>query len=130
MMLAALFIALQGAPAAPLPPVDWSNLPTLRYARPVDQTANLSAFVRAEVKAGHCPRATANPDGWTLTVDMAVLATPQQTVRRIVPRAIDCAAVEQYAAGIVSSLVRGNIDTTGTTVDGWYRTSLTFTWRS
>ena len=129
MILAALLALAQASPVVPLPPTDWSSLPPLRYVRPAPPDADLSAFVRSEVAAGHCPRAVAAPGGWTLTVEIAVQTNAQDQVRRVVPRAMDCPAVEQYAAGIVSSMARGNIYT-GDAQDGWYRTSLTFTWRA
>ena len=128
MIAAAFLVAIQAASAAPLPPADWHALPPLRYLRTAEPGPDLSAFVRAEVRSGRCARAVATPGGWMLTVELAVLATPQALVRRVVPRAIDCPAVEQYAAGLVSSRVRGNLDVSGAQQDGWYRTALTFSW--
>ena len=128
MIAGLLLLAAQATPAAPLPPADWRALPPLRYLRPTESGSDLSAFVRAEVRAGRCARALASPGGWSLTVELAVLATPQALVRRVVPRAIGCPAVEQYAAGLVSSRVRGNLDVSDASQDGWYRTALTFTW--
>jgi hypothetical protein len=129
-MIEALILALQVASASPAasPPQDWSALPVLPYEQKPDAGTGLSGFVRAEVKAGHCAAATASPQGWSLKVDLLVLMGAGGQMRRIVPRAIACPSVEQYAAGLVSSMARGNVDPAGVTPDAWYRTSLTFTW--
>ncbi|WP_380787424.1 hypothetical protein [Sphingomonas sp. R86521] len=113
---------------APLPPQDWSTLPILRVRRAASDLPDLSAFVRAEVDAGRCAAAYASPQGWTLKIDLAVLATPTGQVRRITPRAIDCPTVEQYAAGLVLGTARDNVDVRGALADTWYRTSMTFAW--
>lgn len=125
MAAAALLALLQVG--APLPPVDWSTLPTLRYVRAADDVTDLAAFVRGEVLAGRCTHAVQSPAGWSLKVDLAVLATPDGNPRRVVPRAIDCPSVEQYAAGLVQRMARDNIDLNGSE-GGWYRTALTFAW--
>ncbi|WP_447407106.1 hypothetical protein, partial [Clostridium perfringens] len=62
-----------------------------------------------------------------LRVDVAVLVAAGRP-RRVIPRAIQCPAVEQYAAGLVSSMARGNIAPATQAGDGWYKTSLTFAW--
>lgn len=126
-MIGAILLLLQATGA--LPPTDWSSLPTLRYVRSAGEDATLANFVRGEVKAGRCAAAALAPTGWSLTVDVAVLLQPDGIVRRTIPRAINCPSVEQYAAGIVFSRARNNIDPPGTGADGWYRTTLTFTWR-
>jgi hypothetical protein len=129
-MIEALILAAQlaGASPLPMPPQDWSALRALPFARDPDEGANLSGFVAAEVKAGRCPSAVASPQGWTLKVDLAVFVGPSGQPRRVVPRAIACPSVEQYAAGLVTSMARGNIPAATTMPDTWYRTSLTFTW--
>lgn len=129
-MIELLVLAAQiaGASSLPMPPQDWSVLRPLPLNRDADGGANLSSFVRAEVKAGRCLAATAAPEGWTLKVDVAVLVGPAAQPRRVVPRAITCPAVEQYAAGLVSSMARGNIAAAAIEPDTWYRTSLTFSW--
>lgn len=129
-MIEILILAAQLAGAAPLPmpPQDWSVLRPLPFARDPDEGANLSGFVSAEVKAGRCAAAVSSPHGWTLKVDLAVLVGPSGQPRRVVPRAIACPSVEQYAAGLVTSMARGNIATATIAPDSWYRTSLTFTW--
>ncbi len=120
-------LAAAAAPA-PIPPQDWSVLRPLPIARDVSGDPTLSGFVRAEVKAGRCAAATASTDGWTLKVDVAVLIGPAGQPRRVVPRAIACPSVEQYAAGLVSSMARGTVPPAAIDGDAWYRASLTFTW--
>ncbi|HXH16384.1 MAG TPA: hypothetical protein VNJ10_09660 [Sphingomonas sp.] len=140
-MIAALFLMLQAAaspvavPPAPvqsqaaatLPPQDWSNLPVLRMRRQASTVANTSAYVHDEVAAGRCAKVVRTPQGWALTVDLAVLLTPDGRLRRITPRAIDCPTVEQYAAGVILG-ARDSIDAGDVDTDTWYRTSLTFAW--
>ena len=129
-MIEMLVLAAQlvGASPLPMPPQDWSNLRALPMTREAEDHASLSGFVRAEVQAGRCAAAIAAPQGWTLKVELAVLVGPGGRPRRVVPRAITCPAVEQYAAGLVSSMARGNIAATAIEPDTWYRTSLTFSW--
>ena len=116
-------------PAAQLPPQDWSTLPTLRFAKPVIDSPALAEFVRSEVEKGHCEADRTTVSGaHGLTVDIAVLVTPQGLVRRTVPRAIGCPSVEQYAAGIAFSRAMGNVVLDGASSDSWYRTSMAFTW--
>ena len=129
-MITAILLAAQlaGASPMPMPPQDWSTLRPLPYSRAPDDGANLSSFVRAEVKAGRCNAATQSPQGYVLKVDLAVLVGPGGQPKRVVPRAIACPSVEQYAAGLVSSMARGNIASGAIDSDTWYRTSLTFSW--
>lgn len=128
-MIDVLILAqLAGAPL-PMPPQDWSALHPLPLVHALDDDTSLSAFVRSEVKAGRCSAASQTPSqAWTLKIDLAVLMGPSGQPRRVVPRAIDCPSVEQYAAGIVTSLARGNVPATMVDTDAWYRTSLTFSW--
>jgi hypothetical protein len=111
----------------PLAPQDWSALPVLRIRQRSTTLANTSAYVHGEVMAGRCARAIRTTQGWTLSIDLAVLMTPDGRVRRITPRAIDCPTVEQYAAGVILG-ARDAIDVVDTDTDTWYRTSLTFAW--
>ncbi|WP_380778675.1 hypothetical protein [Sphingomonas sp. R86520] len=142
MMIAALLLLLQTAatpPAVPpgtastpaaanaLPPQDWSTLPLLRTRRRASTLANTSAYVHGEVMAGRCAKAVRTAQGWTITVDLAVLMTPRGGVRRVTPRAIDCPTVEQYAAGVILG-TRDALDVGEADTDTWYRTSLTFAW--
>ncbi|WP_232834078.1 MULTISPECIES: hypothetical protein [unclassified Sphingomonas] len=129
LLLALLAQATQTIAPAPLPmpPADWTTLRPLPFLRDPPDGAALSDFVRAEVQAGHCAAAIQGPNGWTLRVDVAVLVAAGRP-RRVIPRAIQCPAVEQYAAGLVSSMARGNIAPATQAGDGWYKTSLTFAW--
>lgn len=114
-------------PTPPLPDRNWEALPTLDYVRP-PAAGGFVGFVAGEVRAGRCAAAVAVPGGWSLRVDVVVLATPDGQIRQAVPRAIQCPTVEQYASGLVSSFARANINTHGSTAPRWYRTSLSFTW--
>ena len=139
-MIAALLLLLQIAaapvlaPAAPstpvastMPPQDWSTLPVLRIRGQATTLANTSAYVHGEVVAGRCAHVVRTSQGWALTVDLAVLVTPDGRVRRVTPRAIDCPTVEQYAAGVILG-ARDSIDVADADADTWYRTSMTFAW--
>ncbi len=134
-MIAELLLALQAVvappivmvptpPRASLPPQDWSTLPLL----PIRKPAPMSDYVRSEVLAARCDKAVKTTTGWSLTVDLAVLATPDGRLRRVTPRAIDCPTVEQYAAGVILGSARDPIVVPATGTDTWYRTSLTFAW--
>ena len=114
--------------AASLPPPDWATLPLLRYQHPLPSMAPLSAFVRAEVDGGRCGAVARSATSAVIRVDMAVLVTSDSRIRRIVPRAIDCVTVEQYASGLVSKLSRDNVDNLGIEKDTWFRTTLIFAW--
>jgi len=138
-VIAALLIAVAQAPVAPLPPVapkpaivlppaDWSALPTLRYRRPIATTPEVSSFVRDEIASGRCTAGIRSATGSLLSIDLALLVTPTGEVRRIIPRAIDCPTVEQYARGLVSRQTRDNVDAGGLAADTWFRTTITFTW--
>lgn len=139
-MITALLLLLQAAappvlvPAAPatqtaatLPPQDWSVLPIVRIRRQATALANTSAYVHGEVVAGRCARVVRTTQGWAVTVNLAVLITPDGRIRRVTPRAIDCPTVEQYAAGLILG-ARDSIDVVDADADAWYRTSLTFAW--
>ena len=127
MSLLALLLAatLQSSdmPAA-TPPQDWTALPELRFRRRPDAGPPLSAFVRDEIRGGRCATAAGSA---SLSINLAVLVAPDGRVRRIVPQAIDCPTVEQYAAGLILRMARDNLvaDAVG---DGWFRTGLTFAW--
>ncbi|PTQ65671.1 hypothetical protein C8J45_101523 [Sphingomonas sp. PP-CE-3G-477] len=140
-MIAALLLLAQAVtPIAPppilvpstvttagMPPQDWTALPVLRIRKQASTLANTSAYVHGEVMAGRCVKAIRTMQGWSLTLDLAVLMTPDGRVRRVTPRAIDCPTVEQYAAGVILG-ARDSIDVVDTDTDTWYRTSLTFAW--
>lgn len=112
----------------PMPPPDWSSLAQLRFRRPLPSMATLTAFVRAEVDAGRCASVLRSASSAVVRVDMAVLVTSDSRIRRIVPRAIDCVTIEQYASGLVSKLARDNLDNLGVEKDTWFRATLIFAW--
>ncbi|UVO49061.1 hypothetical protein M0208_00430 [Sphingomonas sp. SUN019] len=121
----ATLLALQVPPATipfvVMPPADWSTLAELAFVRLTPPAADLSDFVREEVRAGRCVS-----NDTSIRVDLAVLVGSDGRVRRIVPRAINCPTVEQYASGIVSRLARSNV--AAPPHDSWYRTTVTFSW--
>jgi hypothetical protein len=110
--------------ATPAPPADWNALPDLPLQRRWLGGPRLSDYVRDEVRAGRC----ATVDGATtgLSVDIAVLLAADGTTRRIVPRAIGCPTVEQYASGVALRMMRDNIAAPG--ADRWFRTTIAFAW--
>ena len=110
------------------PPPEWLTLPQLRYQRALPSMAPLAAYVRAEVDAGRCTTVARSATSAVVRVDMAVLVGSDSRIRRIVPRAIQCITVEQYASGLVSKLARDNVDNLGVEKDTWFRTTLIFAW--
>ncbi|MES2096916.1 MAG: hypothetical protein V4459_09155 [Pseudomonadota bacterium] len=122
-----LLLLLQAAALA-APPADWSALPPLRLTSAPDYPAIMTKFVRDEVAAGRCTAASV--DGKPgLKIDLVVLiAGGTGEVTRIVPKAINCPTVEQFAAGVVQKAARGNIAGTAPAADSWYRTGMTLTW--
>lgn len=123
------FPAASATVSGPLPPQDWTTLPVLRFRRPIAAATDAASFVQGEVGAGRCPHAIRTPQGWSLAIDVALLASPDGRVRRVTPRAIDCPTVEQFAAGLLLGSARDNIDMRGAAVDTWYRTSMAFAWK-
>ncbi|MFD1788425.1 hypothetical protein ACFSC3_12660 [Sphingomonas floccifaciens] len=103
-----------------IPPADWSILPPLPWRVPPEASPELSAFVRRTITQENCPVA-----GERLIVEVAIFIRGDGVPRRVVPRAIDCPTVEQFAAGFVSSLARNNVRLPA---GGWYRTTITFDW--
>lgn len=114
--------------SAPALPADWSALDELPLHRRWSGSAAITAFVRDEVTSGRCQAATAGPGGQTLRIELAILIGTAGQVRRIVPRAIDCVAVEQYAAGLLLRLARDNVVTAGIAGETWFRAAFTFGW--
>ncbi len=106
--------------------IDWAALPALPYRAPPAVTDTMDVFVRHEAHMRRCPLPAANGAAQSITVELAVLVQGDGSVRTVVPRAINCATVEQYAAGLVATFAQGNIIGTS---EQWYRTSLTFTWK-
>lgn len=112
---------VQPVPFVAMPPADWSSMDELAFIRTNAVTPDLSAYVREEVNAGRC----ASTDT-SVRVDLAVLVGADGRVRRIIPRAINCPTVEQYATGIVSRLARRNV--VPPPKESWFRTTVTFSW--
>ena len=123
-----LFLALQVAASAPAPPADWSKLPSLRLSTTPDYGALMTKFVRDEVAAGRCAAPPPMAGKVSLTIDMAVLVSPKGEAVSIVPKAIGCPTVEQFAAGVVQKAVRGNFAGAPPASASWYRTGMTLTW--
>jgi len=124
----ALFLMLQAA-ALTAPPSDWSALPQLRLTQAPDYPAIMTKFVHDEVAAGRCAAPAPVAGKTTMKLDLIVLvASSTNEALRVVPRAINCPTVEQFAAGVVEKAARGNIAAPAPGSDGWYHTSMTLTW--
>lgn len=119
----ALLAAVQAVPTTEPPPVVPTNLralPPLPWRTPPQITPALTSLIADEIKAGGC--ATPPP---VLDLEFAVVVRADGVIKSVVPRAINCAAVEQFGAGLVTSFARNNLRTVA---PGWYRATLTFTW--
>ncbi|QDZ06978.1 hypothetical protein FPZ24_05360 [Sphingomonas panacisoli] len=124
----ALFLALQAAASVVAPPTDWSALPPLRLSTTPDYPALMTQFVHDEVAAGRCAAPPAVAGKVSIKVDMVVLISPSGDTLRIVPKAINCPTVEQFAAGVVQKAARGNLAGAPPASDSWYRTGMTLSW--
>lgn len=122
MIAALLFLLSQAGTIPAAPPPDWSALPVLPYVSRPELPAGLDDFVRGEMAAGRCvlPRGARS-----LRIELAVLVDAGKPVR-VIPRAIACATVEQFAAGLVSRIARDHLDPAS--ADGWYRAALDVAW--
>lgn len=117
-----LALALQVATTISSPPADWRALPLLRA--PSEQvSARVSDYVRDEVHAGRC----AAPRPGALSVELAVYVAENGRVRRIVPRAINCPTVEQYASGVALRSLRDRVEPPESV--GWHRMTIAFSWQ-
>ncbi|WP_394648569.1 hypothetical protein [uncultured Sphingomonas sp.] len=114
MILAAFLLLGQAISLAP--PLDWTSLPRLSLASGSSISAQLTEFAQNEVRDGRCSL------GERSTLDLAVLVAENGRVRRIVPRAIDCPSVEQFAAGVVLRAARDRIRPPATAT--WYVTTI------
>lgn len=121
-MIAGFIFALMAPQTAA---IDWAALPGLPYRVPPAVTAGMHEFAGREARTRHCPL----PHGNSITVELAVLIDAQGGVRTVVPRAIDCATVEQYAAGLIAGFARNNLLPRSGSGEQWYKTSLTFSWQ-
>lgn len=121
-------IALSLAATLQAGTIDWAALPALPWRTPPMLTASMNQFAAREARARHCPLPRPTGFNQRLTVELAVLVTNGE-VRTVVPRAIQCATVEQYAAGLAAGFARSNLPPAAGAADQWYKTSLTFSWR-
>lgn len=123
-----LLLLFQAAVAAAVP-TDWSTLPSLRLTATPDYPAIMTKFVRDEVAAGRCVAPAAADGKVSVKIDMVVLVSSANgEVQRIVPKAIKCPTVEQFAAGVVQKASRSNVAGPPPTTDSWFRTGMTLTW--
>lgn len=129
-MIAAFFLQVADAPTSPPPlPNDWSALPALPYVAPRQATPQVTAFVAGEIAGGRCTAQRPADGHYILPVEVATLVGVDGTLRRVVPRAIACPTIEQYAAGLVTGFARGNVAQYKPSTDTWYRTTIVFDWR-
>ncbi|MEI9852629.1 MAG: hypothetical protein WDN24_19205 [Sphingomonas sp.] len=130
-------VTLALAASLQLGAIDWAALPSLPYRAPPLLTQSMSDFVAREARARRCPLPAAAArrrdlpaaPRQNLTVELAVLVDGEGEIRTVVPRAIRCPTVEQYAAGLAASFARGNLLPRAGDAEQWYRTSLTFSWQ-
>lgn len=121
------FLLLQAA--IPAVPTDWSTLAPLPYVTAPQITAPLTRFVADEIATGRCSPSKPADGHYVIQVDVATLVAADGTIRRTIPRAIDCPTVEQYSAGLVVSFARANLQPRPGAADQWYRTTIVFDWR-
>lgn len=122
-----LALLLLQAAASPVP-ADWSTLAPLPYTAAPQMTPPLARFVADEIAAGRCTLPKPADGHYLVKVDVATLVGADGTVRRAVPRAINCPTVEQYSVGLVLKFARANLQPRIGTADTWYRTTLVFDW--
>jgi len=121
------FLLLQAT--APTVPADWSTLPFLPASMAPQVTPPLTRFVADEVAAGRCVQPKPADGHYVLKVEVAALIAADGSIRQSLPRAIDCATVEQYSAGLVVSFARTNPQPHAGASDIWYRTTIVYDWR-
>lgn len=129
-MILALLLMQAEQPPAPPPalPSDWSAMILLPYVAPRQVTPQVTSFVANEIAAGRCAAARPADGHYVVRVEVATLVGTDGTVHRIVPHAIGCPTVEQYAVGLVTGFARGNLIPRATGSDTWYRTAIVFDW--
>ncbi len=104
--------------------LDWNALPPVPFRAPPIVTPDMASFVGREVRLRNCPVATPGP----LQVDVAVMVGEGGDIRTVVPRAIQCPSVEQYAAALVAGFARNNLLPRPGASEQWYRATLSFDW--
>jgi hypothetical protein len=119
----ALAAALQAGP------INWDGLPPLPYRVQPIVAPEMHGFVEREVKQRKCPMAQTRTPTQTLQVGVAVLVDEKGGIRTVVPRAIACPTVEQYAAALVAGFARNNLLPRSASEPQWYRASVSFSWR-
>lgn len=126
-MIFALALLFQATDTPPALPTDWSVLTPMPYVASPQITPPLTKFVADEIAAGRCTVPKPADGHYVMKVDVAALVDQDGTVRRAVPRAIDCPTVEQYSAGLVTSFARANLPARAAAL--WYRATLVYDWR-
>jgi hypothetical protein len=137
LLLAAGVQETPAPPAAPAPAaapeqsagIDWTTLPDLPYRQTPLMTAPMNAYVQGQARANKCRQRRTVDGRPAMRVEVAVLVHPEDGVRASIPRAIGCASVEQYAAGLVSSFARNNLAPRAAAAEQWYRATVTFIWK-
>ncbi|MDF7775467.1 hypothetical protein P1X14_09425 [Sphingomonas sp. AOB5] len=109
--------------------IDWTALPALPYRAPPVVTQGMHDFAHREVRARKCPLPKVAGPSQTMSVELALLVDGSGEVRTVVPRAIDCPTVEQYAAGLTAGFARNNLLPRSGAAEQWFKTTVTFTWR-
>lgn len=108
--------------------IAWETLPPIPYRESPRLTPAMTRFVVSEVRRGRC-RPNLRIEGKpAVQVDVAVLVSGEDGARVTIPRAIDCATVEQYAAGLVLGFARNNLAQRTSMGTQWYRATLVFEW--
>ena len=129
MLLPLIMQATAQVTTPPPMPADWAALAPLPYTAPPQVTRAMAQFVADEIAAKRC-NLTRPADGhYIVRVDVATLVGGDGTVRKTVPRAIDCPTVEQYSAGLVIGFARANLPPHGNASgDHWYRATIIYDW--
>lgn len=109
--------------------IDWNALPPLPYRTAPVISAEMHSFVGREVRERKCPVAPSPAPTQLLQVEVAVLVDSSGGIRTVVPRAIACPTVEQYAAALAAGFARSNLLPRSAAEPHWYRTTLSFSWR-
>ena len=124
-----MIAALALAAALQTSPIDWDALPSLPYRAPPAISLEMHAFVAREVRERQCPAPAPREGVRTLEVEVAVLVDGMGGIRTVVPRAIACPTVEQYAAALTAGFARNNLLSRTAGEPQWYRASIAFSWR-
>lgn len=108
--------------------IAWESLPPMPYREPPEVTSAMTSFVVGEVRRGRCRPNLRGTGRLAVQVDVAVLVSAEEGARVTIPRAIDCATVEQYASGLVLGFARNNLARRASLTTQWYRATLVFEW--